>query len=79
MSQLLITLDDEIMKDIQYMSQYLSWHATAISQDLSHLKFRPNYNESVKSNPRKYWQYAIKSTLYYLKKEKQADGLKKKR
>jgi len=48
--------------------KFWSWHSTAVQKEMSHFKFRPAYNESVKGNARKYWQYAIKSTIYYLKR-----------
>ena len=69
-SQLLVTLDEEIYKDIQYLMKFWAWHSTAIKKELGHVKFRPAFNESVKANPRKYWQYAINSTIYYLRKAK---------
>ena len=69
-SQLLVTLDEEIYKDMQYLMKFWSWHSTAVKKEMYHFKFRPAYNESVKGNARKYWQYAIKSTIYYLKRAK---------
>jgi len=77
----LVTLDEEIYKDIQHLMKFWSWHSTAIKKELSHVKFRPAFNETVKANPKKYWQYAIRSTIYYLKKAKmrQTGELKSKR
>jgi hypothetical protein len=69
-SQVLVTLDEEIYKDIQFLMKFWSWHSTAVKNEMYHLKFRPAYNEKVTANCRKFWQYAIKSTVYYLKKAK---------
>lgn len=56
---------------MQYLAKYFSWYQTAVKKELSHYKFRPEYNQPVKGNARMYWKYAIKSTLYYLRKAKQ--------
>ena len=69
-SQLLITIDEEIYKDIQYLMKFWSWHSTAVKKQIGHLQFRPAFNEPVKGNQRKFWKYAIKSTIYYLRKAK---------
>jgi uncharacterized protein YifN (PemK superfamily) len=69
-SQLLITLDEEIYKDIQFLMKLWSWHSSAVKKQIGHLKFRPAYNAPVKDNCLKFWKYAIKSTIYYLRKAK---------
>jgi hypothetical protein len=80
-SQLLVTVDEEIYKDMQYLMKFWSWHSTAVQKEMSHFKFRPAYNESVKGNARKYWKYAINSTIYYLRRAwaKRSDKLRNKR
>jgi hypothetical protein len=68
-SQFLVTIDEEIYKDLQYLSKFFSWHITAMSKEMTHFKFRPAFNEPIIGNAKKYWKYAIKSTIYYLKKQ----------
>ena len=47
---------------------------------LGYLKHRPAYNIPVKGNARAYWTYAIKATIYLLRKQKQDPArLQKKR
>ena len=66
----MITIDEEIYKDIQYLLKFWSWHSSAVKKQIGHLKYRPAFNQPVKGNCQKFWKYAIKSTLYYLKKAK---------
>ena len=43
-------------------------------------KLRPAYNIPVRGNTRAYWRYAIKATIYLLRKDRQDKGrLAKKR
>jgi len=45
-----------------------------------YLKHRPAYNIPVKGNTKAYWRYAIKATIYLMRKEKQdKNALAKKR
>jgi len=37
---------------------------------MSYLKYRPAYNCSVIGNTQAYWRYAIKATIYKIRKEK---------
>jgi len=67
----MITLDEEIYKDIQYLMKFWSWHGSAVKKDMFHFKYRPAFNVDVKKNARAYWKYAIKSTIYYIRKNKQ--------
>lgn len=68
-SQLLFTVDEEVYKDAQYLSKLWSWHSSAVHKDLSHFKFRPAYTVPVRGNARWYWRYAIKSTIFYLRRQ----------
>lgn len=70
MSSFLVTLDEEIYKDIQYLTKFFSWHTTAMSKDMTHFKFRPAFNEPIRGNAAKYWKYAIRATIFYLRKQK---------
>ena len=65
-----LSLDEEVLKDIQYLSKFFAWHAMSNSKK-GYMKLRPAYNIPVKGNARAYWRYAIKSTIYLLRKEKQ--------
>lgn len=69
-SEITLTLDEEIYKDVQYLSKFFAWHANSV-QKTGYLKFRPPYNQTVLGNAAAYWRYAIKATLYMLKKERQ--------
>ena len=44
-----------------------------------HFKFRPPYNMPVRGNAKLYWNYALDSTLYYLKKQKKEKTQRTKR
>lgn len=63
-SQLLVTIDEEIYKDIQYLMKFWSWHSTAVKKQMGHFKYRPAFNVPVKGNAKLFWKYAIKSTIY---------------
>lgn len=69
-SQLLFTVDEEVYKDAQYLSKLWSWHSSAVHKDMSHFRFRPAYNVPVRGNAARYWHYAIKSTVFYLRRQK---------
>ena len=64
-----LSLDEEVLKDIQYLTKFFAWHANSNSKK-GYLKLRPAYNIPVKGNAKAYWRYAIKSTIYLLRKEK---------
>jgi len=66
----LVTFDEEIYKDLQHLMKFFAWHNAAVKKDLTHYKFRPAFNLPVKGNGRQYWQYAIKSTVKILKRNK---------
>ena len=59
-----------MLKDIQLVSKFFAWHAMSITKN-GYLKHRPAYNIPVKGNERAYWRYAIKATLYLLRKQRQ--------
>jgi hypothetical protein len=50
------------------LAKFWSWHSSAVKKELTHLRFRPGFNLPIKGNCAKYWKYAIKATLYYLRK-----------
>jgi len=56
-------------KDLQYLTKFFAWHANSITKT-GYLKFRPAYNCPITGNASTYWKYAIKATIYMLKKEK---------
>lgn len=61
------------------MAKFWSWHSSAVKKELTHLRFRPGFNEPIKGNCAKYWKYAIKATLYYLRKARNQASTKSKR
>ena len=69
LSDLIVSVDEEVLKDIQFFSKFIAWHAMSKSKQ-GYLKHRPAYNIRVKGNARAYWRYAIKATIYLLRKEK---------
>ena len=77
-SSIQLQIEEELYKDVQYLSQFFSWHNKA-SKENRHFKFRPPYNVSVHGNSHQYWQYAINSIVYYKRKEKKEKQLKHKR
>ena len=77
-SSLLLTVDEEMYKDIQYMMKFFSWHQKAFKEN-KHFKFRPAYNVPALGNAQAYWRYAITSTMYLIKKGKREKTLKQKR
>ena len=77
-SGLNITIDEEVYKDLQYLSKFFSWHSK-VTEYKKHFKFRPPYNLSVKGNTRAYWLYAINSTIYHLRKAKKEKNIRTKR
>ena len=70
LSDVTLSLDEEVLKDIQFLSKFFAWHANSINKT-SYQKLRPAYNIPVKGNARAYWRYAIKATIYLLRKQKQ--------
>ena len=50
-----------------------------MQKELKHLKYRPPYNHPVRGHAKAYWKYAIKSTIYYLRKAKNSAQIKTKR
>ena len=77
-SPLNITLDEEMYKDVQYLLKFFSWHKKAVDQN-PHFKYRPPYNVPIKGNAGRYWVYAIRSTIYLLRKSKKGEVIKRKR
>ena len=69
-SDVTLSVDEEVLKDIQYVSKFFAWHAMSINKT-GYLKLRPAYNIPVKGNARAYWRYAIKATVYLIRKERQ--------
>ena len=63
-SRLLVNVDEEVLKDLQYLMKLWSWHAAAIAKDFNYFRYRPSYETPVTGNVRAYWQYAIRSTIY---------------
>ena len=65
-------MDEEVLKDIQFLSKFFAWHASSVNKT-GYLKYRPAYNVPVKKSAgaREYWRYAIKATIYMIRKEKQ--------
>ena len=78
LSGLSVTIDEEIYKDLQYLTKFFSWHSKVIEHK-KHFKFRPAFNVPVAGNPMLCWDYAIKSTIYNLRKEKREKILRSKR
>ena len=79
MSDVTMSLDEEVLKDIQLLSKFCAWHAMSTSKN-GYLKLRPAYNIPVSGNARAYWRYAIKATIYLLRKERRdPNQLSKKR
>ena len=68
--QFLFTVDEEFYKDVQYLTKFWSWHAAANQKDMLHYKFRPAYNVPIRGHAKKYWKYAIKSTIFYMRSQK---------
>ena len=62
--------DGEVLKDVQFLSKFFAWHASSMNKT-SYLKYRPAYNVPVKKNAKAYWRYAIKATIYMIRKERQ--------
>ena len=69
-SAITLSVDEEVLKDIQFLSKFFAWHASSVNKT-GYLKYRPAYNVPVKNNARAYWRYAIKATIYMLRKENQ--------
>ena len=57
-----------MLKDVQYLSKFFAWHSSSVKKT-AYLKYRPAYNIPVKNNARAYWRYAIKATIYMIRKE----------
>lgn len=66
-SDVTLSLDEEVLKDIQLVSKFFAWHAMSINKQ-GYMKYRPAYNVPVKGNAQTYWRYAIKATVYLLRK-----------
>jgi hypothetical protein len=66
-SEITVTIDEEVYKDLQYLTKFFAWHANSVNK-ISYLKYRPAYNCSVIGNTQAYWRYAIKATIYLLRK-----------
>jgi len=64
-----LSVDEEVLKDIQFVLKFFAWHSMSINKT-GYLKLRPAYNIPVKGNTRAYWRYAIKATIYLMRKEK---------
>lgn len=77
-SSLIVNVDDEMYKDVQYLSKFFSWHSKAVKNN-KNFKFRPPYNVPVCGNAAKYWTYAIKSVIYSIRKQKKEAQFKQKR
>ena len=78
-TDLIVSIDEEVYKDIQFLGKFFSWHSTSKSKT-SFLKYRPAYTTSIKGNTRAFWRYAIKSVIYLIRKEcLDKQKLKKKR
>lgn len=67
-SDITLSIDEEVYKDIQYLTKFLAWHSSSVHKT-SYLKFRPAYNTPVKGNAKAYWKYAINATLYLIRKQ----------
>ena len=67
-SRLLLSVDEEVLKDAQYLLKLWSWHKTAIERELGYFRFRPSYEAPVRGNARAYWQYAIHSIIHQNRK-----------
>ncbi len=67
-SEISVTIDEEVYKDLQYLTKFFAWHANSVSK--TWLKFRPAYNCPVFGNCQAYWKYAIKATIYKLRKDR---------
>lgn len=63
-TELTLTLDEEVYKDLQYLTKFFAWHANSVTKKTGYLKFRPAYNCPVIGNVSAYWKYAIKATIY---------------
>lgn len=63
------------------MTKFWSWHSTAYAKEMNHMKFRPAFNKQVKGHAKEYWRYAIKSTIFFLRKNnaKNSGSLRAKR
>ena len=63
-------------KDAVYLNKFFKWHAESKVKvaGTSYLKFRPPYHLPVKKNAQAYWRFAIKATIYLLKKENRNPG-----
>lgn len=68
-----MTIDEEVYKDVQYLTKFLAWHANSVNK-ISYLKYRPAYNCSVIGNTQAYWRYAIKATIYLMRKQRQSQS-----
>ena len=69
-SDVTLSIDEEVLKDIQFVTKFFSWHSMSINKT-GYLKYRPAYNIPIKGNARAFWQYAIKATIYRVRKDKQ--------
>jgi len=78
-SDITVSMDQDVYKDIQYLGKFFSWHAVS-KQKTAYLKYRPSYTTSVRGNVQAYWRYAIKATIYLIRKERiDRAALKRKR
>jgi hypothetical protein len=57
-SEIVVSIDEEIYKDFQYLTKFFAWHGQSV-QKMGYLKYRPAYNCPVIGNTRAYWRYAI--------------------
>jgi hypothetical protein len=58
-----ITIDEEVYKDVQYLMKFFSWHKNAVIHT-PHFRYRPRYNLPVKKNGIAYFQYAVNAICY---------------
>jgi hypothetical protein len=68
-SDITLSIDEEVIKDIQSLTKFFAWQSTNTSK-ISYMKYRPAYNIPVKGNGLLYFRYAVKATIYLLRKER---------
>lgn len=54
-SEFNLVLDEDILKDMQYLVKLWSWHGRAANKYLAYYQFRPGYDLPVKGNAIKYF------------------------
>lgn len=66
-SDITVSLDEEVYKDIQFLGKFFAWHSES-KKKTAYLKFRPSYTTPVKGNAQAWWRYAIRATIYLIRK-----------